>query len=256
MKNKTKRRLKDLENSVFELIQDVGMITGKTALDIHVHFDEVEKIEPETIELNKWHKGTDEALVYTLNEDINNLEAYGFDVKGDWRGIFKGWRVLGSLIPATASEVQSALEKEAVKRGFVKGAKVKSLYNGRILPLSGNPTGIDETTNVCFYDETTDCLWMNFEKQTMKTENCLVYEKGHFATVMESVKEETEKTINWNNPQLLVSDFNEEAVYHYDGNDSDKNHVKIFSIYPALGCFPSISKSILKPFKGTITINP
>lgn len=67
---------------------------------------------------------------------------YGLDEHGKWEtGIDdytfdrpKNWR------PATKKEVQAMLEKEAERRGLVKGVKVKCLNLGREFTIEGNDT--------------------------------------------------------------------------------------------------------------------
>lgn len=90
------------------------------------------------LELNRWYKSTekgDECLFYLErieNHGLNRAVSYGFDMAMGWSDSIG--RSLDffeqSTRLATEEEVTEALTKEAVKRGFLKGAKFKSIdYN-------------------------------------------------------------------------------------------------------------------------------
>lgn len=64
-----------------------------------------------------------------LNSDGSG---YGFDMKGDWKDNFVDMNdyIKRNCSPATAEQVESALRGEAIKRGFVLGARFTSHVNG------------------------------------------------------------------------------------------------------------------------------
>ena len=84
-------------------------------------------------ELNKWYKDLENKALYCIAEFNGigeNGKNYGFDYNGDWMEL--GNRVFDKdttkeVRLATPTEVQEALEKEAVKRGFKEGVKFKVL---------------------------------------------------------------------------------------------------------------------------------
>lgn len=82
------------------------------------------------LEVGKW---------YNMGESIINWQgelskSYGISNCGYWYE--SGWftHILLNVKPATESEVFEALKKEAVKRGYTKGAKIKR-FNGDIYEI-------------------------------------------------------------------------------------------------------------------------
>lgn len=56
---------------------------------------------------------------------------YGFDIEGEWKDNFEDMNdyIKYNCTPATAEQVESALKGEAIKRGFIKGARFNSHVN-------------------------------------------------------------------------------------------------------------------------------
>jgi len=61
--------------------------------------------------------------VTDLKDDF--IIGYGINYKGDWIDEKEVWKITNDLRVLTPQEVQTALEKEAVKRGFVDGVSFK-----------------------------------------------------------------------------------------------------------------------------------
>ncbi len=97
---------------------------------------QLEKIEVEDIEFNNWCKITrengDTALIFITgvsDSDYYQYKGFGCGFANLWRTqdwLNKGFEY--SFTPATTEEVTSMLEKEAKKRGLVKGVMIKSFY--------------------------------------------------------------------------------------------------------------------------------
>ena len=96
----------------------------------------IEKEIPELfgvkLEAGKWYK-SDIGGLWFVESFLSEKEqiSYGFTYFGGWRESSK--RISNDLLLATPEEVQSALEKEAVRRGFVEGAIIdNSCFYGYI----------------------------------------------------------------------------------------------------------------------------
>jgi len=87
------------------------------------------------LEIGKWYKDElSELLFFVLKiRDRNNINGYGFDRKGVYYNSENNyeWGTPNLFKPATPQEIQDALEKEAVRRGFVKGTCIIDIYNGK-----------------------------------------------------------------------------------------------------------------------------
>jgi hypothetical protein len=81
-------------------------------------------------------------------------------------------------IPVTDKEVEKALTKEAKKRGFKKGVFISNEYMGYVW------------NGICFSNE------IAFKYGTMCIDNIIIYEKGKWATIVETItKEQAEKEL-------------------------------------------------------------
>ncbi len=91
-----------------------------------------------SLEVGKWYK-TDDKTEFLINildlGDLRYGKAYGFGNSGTWYDESRfGFR---NLTPATDKEVETALIKEAKKRGFKEGVKYKT-NGGTINKLKSN----------------------------------------------------------------------------------------------------------------------
>ena len=103
----------------------VGLIKeyGDGMLPYHLFLKEKGLIEPE-LEIGKWYKRSLGTLIcYNGNTDL--MSGYGFNMNGDWtNGNFPFGDEWCEWTEATDKEVETALIKEAKKRGFKEGASV------------------------------------------------------------------------------------------------------------------------------------
>ena len=98
--------------------------------ELHKEVDaKIDKLIKPEFELNRWYK-TNLGSIYFIDKIENGMcFGYGFDNSGNEPNKWIDYREQSLLYrlerPATPAEVQEALEKEAVKRGFVANIKVK-----------------------------------------------------------------------------------------------------------------------------------
>ena len=104
--------------------------------ELHKEVDaKIDKLIKPDFEVGKWYKislmsahNSDEHVPALVCFQGDNKDHYGFSYSGNWTNTFgtrKDSGILGIATLATPTEVQQALEKEAVKRGFVANIKVK-----------------------------------------------------------------------------------------------------------------------------------
>jgi len=103
-----------------------------------------DSIKPK-FEIGKWYKvknNNDFLLCPTnIKNTMDDVTGYGFNTDGYWSNESDYWGLDGCY-EATPQEVQEALEKEAVKRGFKEGVKFK--------PVS--PNCYNDAVGVCGKD--------------------------------------------------------------------------------------------------------
>lgn len=102
----------------------------------------IAKLEQPKFELNRWYKDTkSDLIIFIKSFDNKAISAYGFNIRKDWielSGDFYGGNMdnaFKDLRLATQSEVQAALEAEAVNRGFKEGVKIKVVNTSMELTL-------------------------------------------------------------------------------------------------------------------------
>lgn len=122
---------------------------------------------------------------WIANFDFDTNKVYGIDTNGNW---FKNYIdeldindfKKGVNIPATHSEVQEALTKEAVKRGFKEGVKCK---------------GIKYTTKQIIHDNINFDYWFNdnilWVDAADETRSIVIFRNGTWATVLPNKKQMT-----------------------------------------------------------------
>jgi len=154
-------------------IEPTYTLTKKQITYLHSLNECKEKIEEwfqefrkPSLEVGKWYKNSVGTVAY--NEGLG----YGIDSCGFWFDKYRENGLSGYPISewtlATPQEVEEALTKEAVKRGFKKGVKVHSLADGRIVDLNG-----DITT---FY----------FKDNELYKGGCLIFKNGTWAEKIEN----------------------------------------------------------------------
>lgn len=117
-----KNKLTNNSSWIFDDGEWTANLTGKTI-----------KTKSE-LEVGEWHKcKSDESLIYLL--DYDDFDMYGFQASGNWfdrdkDASFSYKREPEEWRPATTEEVETALLKEAKKRGFKEGVTIINVDDG------------------------------------------------------------------------------------------------------------------------------
>jgi hypothetical protein len=133
------------------------------------------------LEIGKWYKHESSNMLFFPLEikDENSIRAYGFTMRGNFssdNGLFE-WGNPKAIRLATDSEVLEALKKEAIKRGFVKGAYFKELW----------------AKSNC---KVNDIVYKHFTLDLRSNGKCL-FHNGKWAEIIKTyTKEEAEKLLN------------------------------------------------------------
>lgn len=147
-------------------------------LTLKEYFKEVFEIK---LEVGKWYKYNKWLINYKgiYGNDIL-LGNYAFNSGGIYESYLDCNALFGSTPEkwelATEEEVFNALKKEAEKRGFVKGAKVKD--NG--LHISCMQNEILKDNSFRFYLHKNE-MWMTVGKNNY---NCLIFNNGKWAEII------------------------------------------------------------------------
>lgn len=129
---------------------------------LQTQLDELKsKIEKPQFELNKWYKTNMGSIYYITKIEKDLCYGYGIDNSGidsKWYDYKEQCIVNRLLTLATPKEVEEALTKEAVKRGFKEGVKVKGVKYDTLRTVN-NPSNIDfwMKDNVLWMDADTLC---------------------------------------------------------------------------------------------------
>ena len=175
--NKHKQFIKDAYN-------------GKLGLDMCGEWKEaIEKKFPKLIKgtelvAGKWYKHPMGGLWFIETITKEQLFIYGFDIGYDWiekqsvRGKITG------LAPATDQEVETALIKEAKRRGFKEGVRFNNAYKKTLKPINtGLVYSIEFDANI-------------FKGGGIFTCNQWIFCEGNWATILETItKEDAEKQL-------------------------------------------------------------
>jgi hypothetical protein len=132
--------------------------------------EKLKKVFPEVFNFTGWAKyGKYESNWLGYFQD--NILQYGINAGDYWFNIDNGAKYNPAIDrPATYEEIETALVKEAKKRGFVIGCK-HSLTNGfKDVIASNERFGLDLKTNKLFFN------------------NCTIFEKGTWAEVKKEPK--------------------------------------------------------------------
>ena len=140
------------------------------------------------LEVGKWYKDNSEDSGLIFIEKYNGihkgLTAYGFYWNTfDWSESSSGWCLnsKGDLVLATEEEVFNSLKKEAEKRGFVKGNKVKD--NGLEFSCKQNEILKDNTFD---FDSQFNQMWMKVGESNY---NCFIFDNGKWAEIISQPEE-------------------------------------------------------------------
>lgn len=125
---------------------------------LQTQLDELKSKIEKPYTVGKWYKTKTGLLInYQGDRNKNEYLAYGFSTTNYWhdKSSFGGY---DELTQATPKEVEEALTKEAVKRGFKDGVKVKGVKYDTLRTVN-NPSNIDfwMKDNVLWMDADTLC---------------------------------------------------------------------------------------------------
>lgn len=121
--------------------------------------------------------------MYTLENNCSGLlsSSKGFNFK---QANGKIWRTNGKIKEAEESKVFDALKNEAVKRGFVNGAKITCpIY------VSDNYTGI--VNGDIYWADGSDCLSVSCKDTNRPNPNFPLFWKGQWSKIIEQPKEKS-----------------------------------------------------------------
>ena len=167
MKNYTEEEKEMINGALRSYTEDYWRSSSKyvniATNDCIEHFQELNGLTPNPkLEVGKWHKRANYLGVWSESTDT-----YGF-FRGKWMNDMS--MCAASLVPATKEEVETALTKEAEKRGFVEGVEVKcALY-------------LDEV--VLGQEKPYFCIYANGD--THLYNSCFLFRNGVWATIVKT----------------------------------------------------------------------
>lgn len=130
-----------------------------------------------SLEVNRWHKvkGSDGGKMLLFIErfdEHNEIIAYGFGFDGEWYDSSDIWR--DDLELATHEEVETALKREATKRGFKEGVMLECAISD----------GVDTIGKYKeFY-----CNSLDFYCSNLASGYVSVFDVGNWATIIEDTQ--------------------------------------------------------------------
>ena len=133
-----------------------------------------------SLEVGKWYNSDNDSLIFiTEFLDSCDFDGYGF-FHGKWENkSYNYYSYEYGLVPATDKEVETALIKEAKKRGFKEGVIVESFIHNRKL----------ECKNVISGTEFISYAGINKLHFGIDNGNCVVvFHKGKWAEIIEEPK--------------------------------------------------------------------
>ena len=152
--------------------------------------EEFPKLFKSELEIGKWYKYTDvenwKLCITVFNG--TDVKGYGFSCSRlfmeDWRAT--GCNELDTLIPCTDEEVETALIKEAKKRGFEKGSTIIDARDFKKEKIS------EIEFEICNYKP----YGLELTVSKGKHNYCVLFSQGKWATIIETItKEDAEKQL-------------------------------------------------------------
>ena len=161
-------------------------ITKKQIRDLDEGKTTVRELFPDVFEekFTGWAKCDDDPkwMGYVIDGKIQ----YGIDYAGNWFSEETGWTYIGVDCdfdrPATHEEIESALKKEAIKRGFVEGVEIKELLGHNEGSFNINPK-IAMTSKIEYFAE------------RVFIGDLLIFIEGKWAEIIDQPKEMTVEQI-------------------------------------------------------------
>lgn len=113
---------------------------------------QTEEETPQQLEVGKWYTYKESNCDWLMNYQGDGSVCYGFNTNRSWRNDY----IMGSVLNwklATHEEIQTALIKEAIKRGYKAGQVIKSfIYGKSILTGEGEGFRFDAHMNRLWYN--------------------------------------------------------------------------------------------------------
>ena len=130
--------------------------------------------------VGKWYKEeTTNFLVFIKDLKHSSYAGYGFNTRGDWKDSLG--RIGLQHIPATDEEVKKALIKEAKKRGFKEGVRIKSIWMSGTAKLFYGELCFDGEFELCYknnggmlYTLFNNGVWATIVEETITKEEAKV----------------------------------------------------------------------------------
>tara|TARA_R110002051_G_scaffold170813_1_gene241353 strand:- start:276 stop:1088 length:813 start_codon:yes stop_codon:yes gene_type:complete len=173
-----KPKLQDWYGNKFAINDEVNIKDSEYILmrkactdEQNVLFDEIFGKDKKQLQVGKWYKHKSHKMLINI-ANIEKEKAYGFDTRGRWTNLSDGWGFT-DVIEATEKEVESALLKEAEKRGFIEGVTVKSV----------NSTSHIFILKDFWHIDSDGAIWFNGRKQ-----NGTIYKNGKWAEIVKVEK--------------------------------------------------------------------
>ena len=163
MTNKELEKKVDNLTDRFEALISSLTYGGKSISKLLPHKENpiVEKEQPkEEFEVGGWYKGleSDEDYKKTF-VCYSDGACYGFSTSGNWTTTFNNsgdFFIKNRCRKATTQEIETALIKEAKKRGFKEGVEIKSLLSGSVCRARSGEFGYNEDYNTLSFF----CTWI------------------------------------------------------------------------------------------------
>ena len=139
----------------------------------------IEKECPELFESKSgWYKDKNkENKEWLAYKDFETNKTYGINANGNWFEQKIALNVDHNEYPATEEEVKEALIKEAKKRGFKEGVRIKSAFKKEVYSEF-------EINNKICYDSINNGLYSNF---------LWIFKDGKWATIINPIEEKIKK---------------------------------------------------------------
>lgn len=146
-------------------------------------FPELFKLKP--LEVGKWYRRHDGNLWFLTEIKEFCAFGYGFCADKSWAYLSQGFNYSIKLTPATDKEVETALIKEAKKRGFKKGVYCRfSNYNNRFLK-----------TNIIEFNNNNQGLYLTVKTDDVDVRD-IIFSNGQWVSIIETItKEQAEKEL-------------------------------------------------------------
>lgn len=208
----------------------------------HTLFNEIFGKDKKELEVGKWYTYTDSKihLLCITKYDSKEIEGYGFNLSG-WVDS-DSW-CYRNLIEATQEEVETALIKEAEKRGFVEGVKVKDLLNDELgiideYDLNNKDYEIDEKNSFNFGNKTIfyNGKWAEIIKEEPKTYKIGQRFKSRYGKKYMLVQSETDRVclISLKGGNRWTQPIKVEDAYNITAEELNKitvNQTEDFTLY-------------------------